>query len=196
MKKINTLITNEKENEVMETNMEKIKSMSKFLLSMDINKTDYWPMIAQHPFTNSGSFCWRGENGEILNGTLEKGTVAYDKWKEQYTSLIDSAKTVFEISFFLNEPWRLLFVKLIEPYLSIKDFTSMLKEAFMESEHPNMDPNVSISELKYYFKKCGKAALMEEDEQEVYDSLPDTVTVYRGVNSYNNKNIKRCWNIK
>lgn len=138
---------NEKENEVMKTNMEKIKSMAKFLLSRNINKTDYWPMLAQHPFTNTGSYYWQDENGDYQTGVLEKGTVAYEKWKTEYTSLIDRAKTVFDIALILNKPWTLLFIKLIQPYLSLKDFTILLKEAFMESEQPNMDPNVSTAEL-------------------------------------------------
>lgn len=174
----------------MDTNMEKIKSTAKFLLSLEITKTTCWPMIAQHPFTNSGTYYWQDENGDYQNGTLEEGTVAYDKWKAQYMSLIDRAETVYEISFILNKPWRLFFIKLIQPYLSTEDFTILLKGAFMESEQPNMDPNVSTTELKNYFKKCDKDALMEEDELEVYNSLPDTVTVYRGVTSYNNKKLK------
>ena len=31
---------------------------------------------------------------------------------------------------------------------------------------------------------------MDEDELEFFDSLPDTVTIYRGVTSYNNKKLK------
>ena len=174
----------------METNMERIKDISKRLLGMDITKTEFWPMIAQHPFTNSGSFYWRNEKGDIQSGTLEKGTEAYEKWKEQYTDLIDRAENVFVISFIMNKPWRLFFISLIEPYLSTEDFTILLKEAFMESEQPNMDPNVSTTQLKNYFKKCDKNALMEEDELEVYNSLPEMVTVYRGVTSYNNKKLK------
>lgn len=173
-----------------ETNMERIKTTSKWLLDMDITKTEFWPMIAQHPFTNSGSFFWRDENGDFQSGILERGTEAYEKWTAQYTNLIDRAQTAYEISFIMNKPWRLFFISLVEPFLATKDFAVLLKEAFMEMEHPNMDPNVSTTQLKNYFKKCDKNALMEEEELEVYDSLPDVITVYRGVTSYNNKKIK------
>lgn len=174
----------------METNMERVRDTTMHLLDMPITQTDYWPMIAQHPFTNSGTYYWRDENGEYQNGILEEGSVAYAKWKTQFTGLIDRAETVHEINFILNKPWRLFFIKLVQPYLSIEDFTILLKWAFIESEQPNMDPNVSTTELKNYFKKCNKDALMEEDELEVYNSLPNVVTVYRGVTSYNNKKIK------
>ena len=40
------------------------------------------------------------------------------------------------------------------------------------------------------FKKADPAVLMDEEEYELFKELDDTVTVYRGVTSYNAKNIK------
>ena len=172
------------------TNLERIKDIAKNLLDLDITKTSYWPGIAQHPFTNSGTYHWRDEQGEFRFGILDIGTEAYKKWKSNYMEYIDKAKTVSQIFILLNKPWLLLFISLVEPYVSAEDFATLLKEAFMEMEQPNMDPNVSITQLKNYFKKYDKNALMGEDELEVYNSLPDIVTVYRGVTSYNNKKLK------
>ncbi len=172
------------------TDLVKIKGISMHLLNTEIPKTSYWPLVAQHPFTNTGSFRWQNESGEYQNGILEKGTEAYQKWKELFIKAINDAETVHHIYFLLNKPWAMLFIRLVEPFLSDEDFTNLLKDAFTEMEQPNMDPNVSVAQLKNYFKKCDKNALMEEDELEVYNSLPDVVTVYRGVTSYNNKKIK------
>ncbi len=172
------------------TDLVKIKGISMRLLDMDIPKTNYWPLVAQHPFTNTGYFCWQSENSEYEKGILEKGTVAHKKWKELFTKAINDADTVFHIYFLLNKPWAMLFIRLVEPFLSVEDFTDLLKDAFTEMEQPNMDSNVSVTQLKNYFKKCDKNALMEDEELEVYNSLPDIVTVYRGVTSYNNKKIK------
>ena len=172
------------------TDMEKIRATSLRLLDMGIAKTSYWPLVAQHPFTNTGSFWWQNEDGEYQNGILERGTEAYKKWKELFTKAINDADSVYQIYFLLNKPWAMYFIRLVEPFLSVEDFTNLLKDAFTEMEQPNMDPNVSVTQLKNYFKKCDKNALMEEEELEVYNSLPDIVTVYRGVTSYNNKKIK------
>ena len=100
------------------------------------------------------------------------------------------AETIFQIYILINTPWSLFFINLVEPYLSAEDFAALLKDAFMGMEQPNMDSNISTTQIKNYFKKCDKNALMEEEELEVYNSLPDIVTVYRGVTSYNNKKIE------
>lgn len=172
------------------TNMERIKNTSYNLLDLEITKTSCWPDVAQHPFTNSGFYHWRDENGEVHFGTLDNGTEAYKKWKSKYTELIDKAETITQIAVLINTPWLLFFTSLVEPYVSAEDFAELLRDSFTEMEQPNMDPNVSITQLKNYFKKCEKTALMYEDELEVYNSLPDIVTVYRGVTSYNNKKLK------
>ena len=172
------------------TNMERIKNTSYNLLDLEITKTSCWPDVAQHPFTNSGFYHWRDENGEVHFGTLDNGTEAYKKWKSKYTELIDKAETITQIAVLINTPWLLFFTSLVEPYVSAEDFAELLRDSFTEMEQPNMDPNVSIMQLKNYFKKCEKTALMYEDELEVYNSLPDIVTVYRGVTSYNNKKLK------
>jgi len=174
----------------METNMERVRDTTMRLLDMPITKTSCWPEVAQHPFTNTGFYHWRDEKGEFHFGTLDNGTEAYKKWKSKYKEFIDKAETITQISVLLNTPWLLFFISLVEPYLSSEDFAVQLKEAFMEMEQPNMDPNVSTTQLKNYFKKCDKNVLMEEEELKAYDSLPDVVTVYRGVTSYNNKKIK------
>ena len=172
------------------TNLPKIKDISKRMVEMKITKTNYWPEIAQHPFTSSGLFFWESENGEHQFGILDEGTEAYEKWKAQKMRLIDMAETIFQIYILINTPWSLFFINLVEPYLSAEDFAALLKDAFMGMEQPNMDSNISTTQIKNYFKKCDKNALMEEEELEVYNSLPDIVTVYRGVTSYNNKKIE------
>ena len=40
------------------------------------------------------------------------------------------------------------------------------------------------------FKKADKSILMDGEEKEKFDSFDDTITIYRGVTSYNAKNIK------
>ena len=72
---------NEKENNrsmrsgiMTTTNLPKIKDISKRMVEMKITKTNYWPEIAQHPFTSSGLFFWKSENGEHQFGILDEGT--------------------------------------------------------------------------------------------------------------------------
>lgn len=66
----------------------------------------------------------------------------------------------------------------------------MLAHAWILEECPNQDRNVSKRELLALFHSVPPELLMDEEEYAVYQSLEDSVTVYRGVTSYNAKNIK------
>ena len=90
----------------------------------------------------------------------------------------------------LNKPWYLFFLKLTKNFISEKEFPKFLRIAFTSMEKPNMDPNVSVKQLTHYFKQCDPKLLMNEEEFKLYKGLPDTVTVYRGVTPYNEKNLK------
>ena len=73
----------------------------------------------------------------------------------------------------LTKPYRLVFLKYAEPYLSQKDFSRILADAWTQTEAPHNDPN-----------------LMEIDEYKQFKELENTVTVYRGVTPYNADNLK------
>ncbi len=55
---------------------------------------------------------------------------------------------------------------------------------------PTWTPNISKRELVSLFRSVSPGYLMDEGELRQYQELEDTVTVYRGVTSYNAKNIK------
>lgn len=90
----------------------------------------------------------------------------------------------------MNKPYALAFLSLSEQHLSQKDFSEILADAWIRSENPNMDKNFAKNKLVAMFKKADKTILMDGEEKEQFDSLDDRVTIYRGVTSYNAKNIK------
>ena len=71
-----------------------------------------------------------------------------------------------------------------------KEISKILGDAWVRSENPNGDANVSKRELLSMFKQADKKALMTEEDYKRWESLDDTLTVYRGVTSHNAKNIK------
>lgn len=81
-------------------------------------------------------------------------------------------------------------MKYAQPHLSKKDFSEILNDAWVCSENPNSDPNVSQKELLAMFRAAGPTDLMDKDEYLQFRQLDDTVTVYRGVTEYNAENIK------
>ena len=94
---------------------------------------------------------------------------------------IDEAENVWKIYFIVNAPYKLAMIKYWKDDLCLEDFTKLFKDAWILSENPNDDINVSIDMLIRWFTKADKKILMNNEELEVYNSLPDEFTIYRGV---------------
>ncbi len=172
-----------------QTNLDGVKSVAKSLLMIDIHLTDYSPVIVQHPFTSSGMVACPSEDGLRLMD-ITKNDKDLREWQEYMKGLIDNAKTPYHIYMMINKPYALAFLNLAENHLSQKDFSEILADAWIRSENPNMDKNFVKNNLVAMFKKADKSILMDGEETEQFDSFDDTVTIYRGVTSYNAKNIK------
>lgn len=80
-------------------------------------------------------------------------------------------------------------IELLEP-LEIGDMASFLSYAWISTESPNNDPNLSQRELLSMFRSLDPQKLMDQEEYTQFQNLDDVVTVYRGVTSYNANNIK------
>ena len=168
------------------TNLEELKKLAIDLIEeVPIGKTEFWPAVAQHFFTDSGTYPVPNENGGYDVGFLEEGSPAYDMWKNQMKDRVNAATKASNIYSMVTKPWTLLFVKFAEPFLSEEEFTGFFRDSFIKMEFPNSDPNFPVSELVSYFEECDPNLLMHEDDLEVYNNLPDIVTVYRGVTSNN-----------
>ena len=146
--------------------------------------------IVSHPFTSTGVTAAQNEDGNITVVDLLHNKEDYAKWKEMVGKQIDSAENACQVFFLLNKPYYLTFLKFSAPVLSQEDLGQLLAHAWILEECPNQDRNVSKRELLALFHSVPPELLMDEEEYAVYQSLEDPVTVYRGVTSYNAKNIK------
>lgn len=170
-----------------QTNMKEVKCVAKWLLFTDVHTTEYSPMIVHHPFASSGFMMLPGAN-EILDITASMES--REKWRDYLGKKIDEAKTAYEIFLMLNKTYALTFIKYAKDGLSAAEFSEILADAWIKAEAPNMDVNVSKTELVGLFNQADKQSLMTEDEQKRFADLTETVTVYRGVTSYNAKNVR------
>ena len=163
-----------------ETNIEKIKEISKGLLNIPILETEYSPMIVSHPFTKCGIVIIPYDDDYFqLNIASDKDS--FKKWKNIISKQIDDCQNVYHIYYMINDSYRLMFVNEISNFLSSEDFSNLLGEAWVGSEYANEDANVSKKEMIELFKRADKKALMSESELETYNDLDDTLVVYRGV---------------
>ena len=173
-----------------ETDLEKVKAVARTFLNLDIQPTDHAPVVVSHPFTNSGFVGVRDEKGKVAIADLLNKPEDCRRWREQIGQYIDEANSAFEVFLLLNKPYALAFLKRTAPFLSEPDLGRILADAWTMNEMPNMAPNISKRELAALFRSVSPEYLMDEEELRQYQELEDTVTVYRGVTSYNAKNIK------
>lgn len=171
------------------TDMNEVKGIAEFLLNLSFVKTEYWPLVVQHPFTNSGYFSYRDEQGDWKGGELEEGTPTYEAFIAQKKELIKQASSPSALASWINKPWRAFFADMISVFCSPKDLSPVVQMALLETEYLNCDKNCSPADLIRLTKACDKKVLMGDD-YEAYEALPETVKVYRGVTSFNEKNNK------
>ncbi len=174
-----------------ESDLEGVKSVARMLLMATVTKTDFSPMIVQHPFTNTGIVGVPSKSGEPLEIIdITAGHKNLSRWRDIMERQIDNASDPFQIYMMVNNPYGLTFPKYAEPYLSQEDYTHILGSAWVMCEAPHNDPNLGVSKLIAMFEKADPALLMDEDEYAAYQAMEDTVTVYRGVTPHNAKNIR------
>ena len=175
-----------------ETDLARVKMIAHVLLDMPIAETSFSPAIVSHPFTSTGVTAAQNEDGNITVVDLLNNKEDYAKWKEMVGKQIDSAENACQVFFLLNKPYYLTFLKFSGPVLSQEDLGQLLAHAWILEECPNQDRNVSKRELLALFHSVPPELLMDKEEYAVYQSLEDSVTVYRGVTSYNAKTSKHC----
>lgn len=166
------------------TDLDNIKETTKLICKSVPIKPLFGGIIASHPFTNTCNL-YNSETGEWLDLTKEDG---FNKWTEHLFKYIDEAESVWKIYFMVNAPYKLTMIKYWKDDLCLEDFTKLFKDAWILSENPNNDVNVPINMLIRWFKKADKKILMNNEELEVYNSLPDEFTIYRGVGRKSKRN--------
>ena len=175
------------------TNLSGVKMTAQMLLRVQIHKTPYSPVIVQHPFTASGFVVLPGSH-DIIDITANDENL--NRWQDGVGKEIAGAKNVYAIYCLINPPYALTFLKHVKEYLATEDMSKILAAAWMQSECPNMDVDVSKDELVAMFKQADKEHLMEDGERKLLAQLGETITVYRGVTSYNAKNVRALsWTI-
>ena len=163
-----------------ETDMSMVKQTAILFLHLPIQETEYSPIVVQHPiFESAHHVVGTSSNPKFVN--LLEDAEALDAVTKEYEKRINNADDVFAIYAIIRKPYRLTFLKYVMPYLSKHDFSVYLADAWVASENPNDDVNVPLRTSISWFKKADKKALMEPEDYQVYLSLPESFTVYRGV---------------
>lgn len=173
-----------------ETDLAAVKSLAKALLMLELEETEFSPMVVKHPFTDSGIVGLRKENGELGIGNIMEHQEDLIAWRGVCRQMIDQSETVMEVAGMITKPYAFGFLKYAEDHLSKRDLSHMLSAFWTMTESPNQDPNLSKQELVRLFRKSDPAVLMDAEELEQLHGLADTVTIYRGVRSSRPGNVE------
>lgn len=165
----------------------KIREMAKFFADIPIYDTRVGG-VASHPFTNTWITGIYDKDRKLTFVDLRKED-EQAKWREQVKATIEESD-LRGICLMLNKPYILTFISYIESMLSDEELGMILGTFWTAIENITGDSNVNGMEIVKWFKRADKKSLMNEEELLVYESLPEEVTVYRGVTSYNRKKEK------
>ena len=165
----------------------KIREMAKLFADIPIYDTRVGG-VASHPFTNTWITGIYDKDRKLTLVDLRKED-EQAKWREQIKATIDESDLT-GICLMLNKPYILTFISYIESMLSDEELGVILGTFWTAIENITGDSNVNGMEIVKWFKRADRKSLMNEEELLVYESLPEEVTVYRGVTSYNRKKEK------
>ena len=160
------------------TDLESIKDVAISFLYIEVSETDFSPIVVSHPVFESG-ILYTPHTQKMVNILEDKD--GFQEILDHYEKRIRNENSLVGIYMIIRGTYRLAFFKYIKDYLSTKDYAKYLADAWITSENPNQDVNVSLDEAARLFQKANKKFLMDKKEYEVYSSLPETFTVYRGV---------------
>lgn len=170
------------------TNMDGIRSIAKMLLHLPIEKDPQIPIVVYHPFTTSPvTFLQMPDGPKSINLDIPEDMIV---WRERVEKLIDKCTRPMQVYLMVTQSYKTGFLMLAEPYLGTQDLPAIVRAVWQETEYVNAGVNVPRQKFVRLFKECGKEALMDKEELEQLDALPNHVTIYRGVASGKEKSAK------
>lgn len=169
----------------MKSNLKEVKDMAITFLYLDIEETEMSPLVILHPFFNNSKFYVNGDFIDILES--EANFELARKEVEKY--IMNECKTVSNVVSLINKPYRIVFYKYIKEFLSDTNKAELLLDIYTVTEFPNQDVNVSPKELCKYFSEVDLSSAVNKEDKEYFDSLPQVLTVYRGVSKGSEKGL-------
>ena len=118
-----------------------------------------------------------------------------DKWRKEVEQRINETN-LLGLFLLFNSPYILNFLKFTANDISNEDLGEVLRCFWRSIEQISLDKSVTGMEIVSWFRRADKHTLMDEEDLQFFNDLPEIVTVYRGVTDYNNKKKKAfSWSV-
>ena len=98
-----------------------------------------------------------------------------------YERKLQEAKTVFEVMSLLKKEYRLSFLNRVCDYISKEEYSINLVRAYVDTESPDTDLDMSKDKLLEMFRKTNIKHTMTSEDKDILLSFGDKIIVYRGV---------------
>lgn len=167
------------------TDLQKIREVTEMLLLVPFSLVENIPFFVYHPiFETTTIYLKHGDNERYYN-LLDNDdyNIIISYYREKIMN-----ESVFGCYTIMRTAYKLTWIKYCKDYLSEEDLGYYLANAWVTEENPSQDVNCPISYLVKLFKHCNKEYLMAEKDYQIYQNLPDKITVYRGVAVNRNPN--------
>lgn len=170
------------------TDINSVRDIAIAFAHLPIEENEKYPIFVSHPFINAAVTVIPTENGQEMINVFEG-----DGEKRFRAALVNQLKRIDKlVDFFimLNNAYRFTFLDHIRRYLSNDDLGMCLRYIWTCSEFTNSSSVFTKKQLVSLFHRSSKNTLMDEGELQVFQELPERITVYRGTNSVNSKDVK------
>ena len=163
----------------MKTDLKELQRVANVLLHCEPKVNEQFNFIVHHPFFQSCVYPIQENGGARFLDITKRDEleVARGFVKE----LIAKTQSAFDFLLLISKPYLPAFFKFANKAMSEEDFAKFLSEMWITVEFPNTDKNISPLNFVNLFKRANKDYLMSEKDKQVYDDMPDTITIYRGV---------------
>lgn len=158
------------------TDLNGVKDIAITLLYLTIKTDSTFPFICYHPFIDSPYGL--SQDKKIVDYTKDCSALSY--WRKEQENKINNSN-LNQIYNMISSKYKLTFLKYTKEYLSKKEFSVLLADAWVTEENPNMDINCPLREVIKWFKQSDVHYLMKPSDYKIYTTLPSEFDVYRGV---------------
>lgn len=168
----------------MKTDLARCKKIAEALFDIPMNIIHEFGVV-QHPWISS-LVCPTEKMNELSWVTYEDDNFL-DVCRHRMEIQLESCNSVSSICFYMNKPYRLLYIQQLYKYncISPEDMGVVLQDIWTTIENISQDSNLTFIDLVDLFNYADNSTLMSEEDHKVFEELPDRVTLYRGVNSIN-----------
>lgn len=163
-----------------ETQLAEAKRMAKMFLNLPVTSGEI-PIFVQHPFFENAVLMDKDGLFDVFEESER-----YKQFKlEFFDRMISQRTNIGDIVTVLRKPYQLVFLNFLlkGKIISKKECGNLLANNWSLIEVLNHDKNVTKLQVLSWIKAADKEILMNPAERAIYDSLPDSVTAYRGCKS-------------